>query len=56
MLTPKRQYSTKGFEKAKYNNLHDNIHPTPNLHEFASELVGLITRKDLATARTKRLQ
>jgi len=35
------------FEKAKYSGSYDNIHP-PSL---ASELVGLITRKDIATSK-----
>jgi CBS domain-containing protein len=39
----------RAFEKAKYSGLHDNIHPLPI--NLASELVGLITRKDIATSK-----
>ena len=45
MLTPELNILLRGFEKAKYSGLHDNIHPPPSL---VSELVGLITRKDIA--------
>jgi hypothetical protein len=49
MLTPERfNILQRAFEEAKYSGLHDNIHPPPSL---ASELAGLITRKDIATSR-----
>ena len=49
MLAPGRfNILQRAFEKAKYSGLHDNIHPPPNL---ASELVGLITRKDISFSK-----
>ena len=49
MLTPERfNILQRAFEEAKYSGLHDNIHPPPSL---ASELAGLITRKDIATSK-----
>jgi len=50
MLTPELNILLRGFEKAKYSGLHDNIHPPPMM-SLASELVGLITRNDTATFR-----
>jgi hypothetical protein len=51
MLTPERlNILQRAYEKAKYSGLHDNIHPPPTM-SLASELVGLITRKDIATSR-----
>jgi hypothetical protein len=46
MLTPERlNILQNAFEWAKYNSLHDDIYLPPSL---VSELVGLITRKDIA--------
>jgi hypothetical protein len=50
MLTPERfNILQRAFGKAKCSGLYDNIHPPPILN-LASELVGLITRKDTATS------
>jgi len=50
MLTPKRlNILRKAFHRAKCSGLHDHVQPPPI--SFASELVGLIARKD--TSATK---
>jgi hypothetical protein len=50
MLTPERLHILqKAFDKAKCSGLHGHIKPPPN--RFASELVGLITRKDISTSK-----
>ena len=49
MLTPERlNILRKAFDRAKCNGLHGHIKPPPI--SFASELVGLITRKDISTS------
>ena len=49
MLTPKHlNILQKAFDKAKCNGVHGHINPPPI--SFASELVGLITRKDISTS------
>ena len=50
VLIPERlNILQRAFEMAKYSGLHNNIHPPPM--RLALELVGLITRKDIATSR-----
>ena len=50
MLTPERLHLLqKAFDKAKCSGLHGHIKPPPI--SFASELVGLITRKDISTSK-----
>ena len=50
MLTPERLHLLqKAFDKAKCSGLHGHIKPPPI--SFASELVGLITRKDIYTSK-----
>jgi hypothetical protein len=50
MLTPERlNIIQRAFEKTKNRSEHDNIHPLPVC--LASELVGLITHKDISTSR-----
>ena len=50
MLTPERLHILqKAFNKAKCSGLHGHITPPPI--SFASELVGLITRKDISTSK-----
>ena len=50
MLTPERlDILQRAFEKAKCSGLHGNNYP-PQMG-LASELVGLITREDIATSR-----
>jgi len=52
MLTPKHlNILQKAFDKAKCNGVHGHINPPPI--SFASELVGLITRKDISTSKHK---
>jgi len=50
MLTPERLHILqKAFDKAKCSGLHDHVQPPPI--SFASELVGLIARKDILTSK-----
>ena len=50
MLTPERLHILqKAFDKAKCSGLHGHI--TPPLISFASELEGLIARKDISTSK-----
>ena len=50
MLTPERLHILqKAFDKAKCSGLHDHVQPPPI--SFASELVGLIARKDISTSK-----
>ena len=44
----------KTFGKAKCKGLHDSIHQPPTC--LASELVGLTTRKDIATSKHTSLK
>ena len=55
MLLPERLHILqKAFDKAKCSGLHGHIKPPPI--SFASELVGLITRKDISTSKhTKKI-
>ena len=49
MLTPKRlNILQKAFNRAKCSGLHDHVQPP--LMSFASELVGLIARKDISAS------
>ena len=50
MLTPKRlNILQKAFNRAKCSGLHDHVQPP--LMSFASELVGLIARKDISASK-----
>ena len=50
MLTPERLYILqKAFEEANCSGLHGHIKSPPI--SFASELVGLIARKDISTSK-----
>jgi len=50
MLTPERLHILqKAFDKAKCSGQHDHVQPPPI--SFASELVGLIARKDISTSK-----
>ena len=50
MLTPERlNILRKAFDRAKRSGLHDHVQPPPI--SFASELVGLITRKDISASK-----
>jgi hypothetical protein len=50
MLTPERLHILqKAFDKAMCSGLHGHIKPPPI--SFASELVGLIARKDISTSK-----
>ena len=50
MLTPERlNIPQQAFHRAKCSGLHDHVQPPPI--SFASELVGLIARKDTSTSR-----
>ena len=50
MLTPERLHILqKAFDKAKCSGLHDYVQPPPI--SFASELVGLIARKDTCASK-----
>jgi len=50
MLTPERLHILqKAFDKAKCSGLHDYVQPPPI--SFASELVGLIARKDTSASK-----
>ena len=50
MLTPKHlNILQKAFDKAKCNGVHGHINPPPI--SFASELVGLIARKDTSASK-----
>ena len=50
MITPKHLHILqKAFDKAKCSGLHGHIKPPPI--RFASELVGLIARKDISTSK-----
>jgi len=49
MLTPERlNILQKAFDRAKRSCLHDHVQPPPI--SFASELVGLIARKDISAS------
>jgi hypothetical protein len=49
MLTPERlNILQKAFDRAKRCGLHDHVRPPPI--SFASELVGLIARKDISAS------
>jgi hypothetical protein len=53
MLTPERlNILRKAFDRAKHSGLHDHVQPPPI--RFASELVGLIARKDSASKHTNK--
>ena len=50
MLNPERLHILqKAFDKAKCSGLHDYVQPPPI--SFASELVGLIARKDTSASK-----
>jgi len=50
MLTPERLYILrKAFDRAKCSSLHDHVQLPPI--SFASELVGLIARKDTSASK-----
>ena len=50
MLTPERlNILQKAFDRAKCSGLHDHVQPPPI--SFASELVGLIARKDTSASK-----
>ena len=50
MLTPERlNILRKAFDRTKRNVLHDHVQPPPI--SFASELVGLIARKDISASK-----
>jgi len=50
MLTPERLHILqKAYDKAKCSGLHGHIKPPPI--SFASELIGLISRKDISTSK-----
>jgi hypothetical protein len=50
MLTPERlNILQKAFDRAKRSGLHDHVQPPPII--FASELVGLIARKDISASK-----
>ena len=50
MLTPELlNILRKAFDRAKCSGLHDHVQPPPI--SFASELVGLIARKDISTSK-----
>ena len=50
MLIPKRlNILRKAFDRAKRSGLHDHVQPPPI--SFASELVGLIARKDISASK-----
>jgi len=50
MLTPERlNILRKAFDRAKCSGLHDHVQPPPI--SFASELVGLIARKDTSASK-----
>jgi len=50
MLTPERlNILQKAFNRAKYSGLHDHVQPPPI--SFASELVGLLARKDTCASK-----
>ena len=49
MLTPKRlNILRKAFDRANHSGLHNHVQPPPS---FASELVGLIARKDISASK-----
>ena len=50
MLTPEcLNILRKAFDKAKRSSLHDHVQPPPI--SFASELVGLVARKDISASK-----
>jgi hypothetical protein len=50
MLTPERiDILRKAFDRAKHSGLHDHVQPLPI--SFASEVVGLIARKDISASK-----
>jgi hypothetical protein len=50
MLTPERlNLLRNAFDRAKHSGLHDHVQPPPI--SFASELVGLIARKDISASK-----
>jgi hypothetical protein len=50
MLTPERlNILRKAFDRATRSGLHDHVRPPPI--SFASELVGLIARKDISASK-----
>ena len=50
MLTPERlNILRKAFDRAKHSGLHDHVQPLPI--SFASEVVGLIARKDISDSK-----
>jgi hypothetical protein len=55
MVTPERfDILQKAFNRAKCSGLHEHVQPPPI--SFASELVGLIARKDASTSRPIRVK
>ena len=51
MLTPERlNILREAFDRAKCSGIHDHVQPPPIIISVASELVGLIARKDTSAS------